>query len=292
MRKCGSEIIWYIVLVILAIIVGGLLISGEILLYLAPRMLPMVWFGFVVLVILSIHQFVRLGKCLGEARQNSMIQLNGLVFLIPIVLMLTAMPNESTSNNLPNRNVHMGSLAGQNSTANAAETDILVDVQDGTETQEKTEKNVKTISGDMGIEDAGPIDPADAEPCIYNREKVPFGASGDLFNQYLYKTTDELLGETITVYGFVYTEDTFPENVILVSRLCFYCCAADAYVIGFYVKVEDSTQYDADDWICVTGKVESITMDFYGEDYDFPILTDGTITDAEIPGTEEAYVYP
>ena len=283
MRRCGSEIAWYIVLIILSIILGGLLISGEILLYLAPRMLPMAWFGLVVLTILTVYQFIRVGKCLGDATRSAKIQLNGLVFLIPIVLMLTAMPNESTANSLPNRNLQMSGWTDPTSAATEGGESLV---------SEESEKNVKTATGDMGVEVAGPIDPADAEACIYTDKIVLFGQQGDLFNKYIYNTTDELLGDTITVYGFVYKEDSFPEDVILISRLCFYCCAADAYVIGFYVKVEDADAYSADEWVCVTGKVESITMDFYGDDFDFPLLTGGSITNCTIPDTEEAYIYP
>ncbi|MEX1307790.1 MAG: TIGR03943 family protein [Eubacteriales bacterium] len=306
MRKCGEELVWYVVLIVLSIIVGGLLISGEILLYLAPRMLPMVWFGLVVLVILTIYQFIRLGQCFGESGKGHAIHLKGLVFLIPIVLMLTAMPNEDTVNALPNRNVQMGTLVAQSSSATVEDTatketkkDTLANAQsepaqetDAQETEAEAEKNVKIATGDMGVQSDGPIDPADAIPCVYNEGKVPFGEGGDLFNEYIYNTTEELVGQTITVYGFVYTEETFPEDVILISRLCFWCCAADSYVIGFYVKVEDADAYSADDWICVTGVVESITMDFYGDDFDFPLLTDGTITYCDIPNTEEAYIYP
>ncbi len=275
MRKCASEILWYVVLIILTIIMGGLLITGEILLFLAPRMLPMAWMGFGVLVILSGYQFIRLGQCLGaEISGERRIQLNSLVFLIPIVLMLTAMPNANTSASLPNQNVQMVNLAEQ----------------DGAGILDSDAKTVKSGNRDSAITKA--IDPSTAEPCVFTATQVRYEKTNDRFDGYLDETTEQLLGRDIEIYGFVYRDDTYPKNIILVSRLCLYCCAADAYVIGFYVKVEDADAFESDEWIYVTGHVESITMEYYGEDSDFPILTGGTISGSTAPDMDDAYLYP
>jgi hypothetical protein len=49
MRKAVGEVLWLLVLGAVTVIMGWLLFSGDILLYLAPRMVPMVWFGAFVL---------------------------------------------------------------------------------------------------------------------------------------------------------------------------------------------------------------------------------------------------
>ncbi len=279
MYSRGSEILWYIVLMIFTIIMGVLLISGEILLYLAPRMLPMAWMGFGVLVILSGYQFIRMGKRLGaESGGGHEIQLQSLVFLIPIILMMTAMPNENTSAALPNHNAQAVSLAAQ---TNSGETGAG---------QSQTDKTVKNGSGISA--NNKPIDPSTAEPCVYTGNEVQYSESEDLFKEYLNQTTAELLGRDIKIYGFVFHDDSYPENVIMVSRLCLYCCAADSFVIGFYVKVEDADAFQSDDWVCVTGQVESITVEYYGEDGDFPIITSGTISGSTAPDMDKAYIYP
>ena len=48
------------------------------------------------------------------------------------------------------------------------------------------------------------------------------------FREYLHNTLEELVGKTVTVYGFVYSDDAFPENTVLVARMMITCCAADA----------------------------------------------------------------
>ena len=45
--------------------------------------------------------------------------------------------------------------------------------------------------------------------------------------------------DVITVFGYVYMNDTLPENTILVARQYVSCCMADASVIGYCVEVED-----------------------------------------------------
>jgi uncharacterized repeat protein (TIGR03943 family) len=188
------------------------------------------------------------------------------------------MPNESTSASLPNHSVQTVSLAGQTGTAGS------------NDVQSQTNKTVKT--GNSSLDKAKPIDPNAATPCVYTGTEVQYSASDDRFGEYLYQTTDELLGRDIKIYGFVYRDDSYPENVMMVSRLCLYCCAADAYVIGFYVKVEDADVFQSDDWVCVSGHVESITVEDYGEDSDFPIITHGTISGSSAPDMDSAYIYP
>ena len=46
MAKCGRKFLWLFILLALCAVLLTVLLSGDILLYLAPRMVPMVWFGF------------------------------------------------------------------------------------------------------------------------------------------------------------------------------------------------------------------------------------------------------
>ena len=309
MRKLGTEIMWLIVLLALVIAMGVLLINGDILLYLAPRMVPMVWFGFVVLAMLAAYQFFHLGQCLREVHHENRPRLNSLMFLIPVVLILTVMPNESTSGTLPGKNVQMLSLANEN-TSDADETSesasliaeqsdlpsdtqqIAQDSQTSTPIPEQTGEETEKETEDEAETTVETIEAADAAPCSFSDETVPFNASDDLFSSYIYDTVEELAGQTITLYGYVYTDDSFPENTIMVSRLYLYCCAADAYVVGFHVKIEDTADFEDNEWIRVTGTVQAVNLEYYGDYYDFPILTDGTIVRCEAPSAEEAYIYP
>ncbi len=305
MRKFGVEIMWLVVLLALVIAMGILLIGGDILFYLAPRMVPMVWFGLVVFAVLVIYQFLHLARCLRENRSDTKIRLYSLMFLVPIVLMLTVMPNENTSGTLPGKSVQMLSLTSESASEeeetgesalleteqNEPPTDAEPPAQNPqadavapTQTEEAAAKPIET-----SVE---AIEVADAAPCTFSDETVPFDVSDDLFSNYIYDAVEELAGKTITLYGFVYTDDSFPENIIMVSRLYFYCCAADAYIVGFHVKVEETADFEDNEWIRVTGTVQTVSLEYYGDYYNFPILTDGKIVSCEAPDAKAAYIYP
>ena len=309
MRKFGVEIIWLIVLLALVIAMGILLISGDILFYLAPRMVPMVWFGLVVFAVLVIYQFLHLVRCLRENRSDTKIRLNSLLFMVPIVLMLTVMPNENTSGTLPGKSVQTLSLTsesaseeeetGESALLETEQNEPMPDVepsmqysQTATSAPTQIEEAMEEATEEPAETSVEPIEVADAMPCTLGDETVSFNISDDLFSGYIYNTVEELNGQTITLYGFVYTDDSFPENTIMVSRLYLYCCAADAYVVGFHVKVEDTSEFEDAEWIRVTGKVQTVSLEYYGDYYNFPILTDGKIVSCEAPDAEDAYIYP
>lgn len=306
MRKYGVEIMWLIVLLALVIALGVLLISGDILFYLAPRMVPMVWFGFIVLATLLIYQLWHIGKCLSETHPVKKGRLGILMFLIPIILILTVAPNENTSGTLPNQNVKMINMASDISTSAAkisetvspsSPTISVSDTPDAIQSVEPSSTN--PLQEDDEAEEAQEqtdsvetIDVSSALPCVLEEGTTDFDASADLFSEYLYYSVEDMAGQTVTFYGFVYSDDSFPDNTILVSRLYISCCAADASIVGFHVKIQDAADFEDNEWICVTGTIQAFSMEYNGEYYDFPILTDGTITRCETPDTEEAYIYP
>lgn len=298
MRNRGAQILWLVILLALVNIMGVLLIGGDILLYLSPRMVPVVWFGFIVLTVLAIDHLWQI--LMGPSCHDRGIRLGSLVFLIPIVLILTVTPNDNTSAALPNQNVKLMSMTKND----ALETDedtvsaspLPSQSDEATAGASQSLAPSATSSTDETVkeetESVNTIDASDALPCVFEEGIAAFDASTDKFSDYLYDTPDELSGETVTLYGFVYTDESFPENTVLVSRLFISCCAADASIVGFHVKVENADDFKDDEWICVQGTAEVMKMEYDGVLYDFPILTDGTITRCEQPKAEEAYIYP
>jgi uncharacterized repeat protein (TIGR03943 family) len=93
-------------------------------------------------------------------------------------------------------------------------------------------------------------------------------------------------GKEATVTGFVYRDDRFATNEMMVSRFIVSCCAADAAPIGLIVRAENSADFADDAWIEVTGVFEPGRLD--GEAV--PILIADTITPVDVP--EQPYLYP
>lgn len=259
MRKLWTEVLWLLILLALIAVMGNLLFSGNVLLFLSPRMVPMVWFGFVVLIVLMVFHASRILKSLkNEHIHLHAARLGVFLFVVPVVLFATVMPNQSTSGTLPNKNVKM-----MNSTASASGTDTA---------------QAEPVNGYI--------------PCVVEDEMTFFDTSADYFSDYLCDAMDEMVGRVLTVYGFVHFDDACPENTIMVSRMLIYCCAADACVVGFFVQMDDTSELEDNEWIRVTGTVQSVNVLFYGNYYDYPIFTNGMIVHCKEPDVDDAYVYP
>jgi len=268
--------IWLLILLSLTAILGSALISGNILLYLAPRMVPMVWFGVIVLAGLCVYQCIEVIKCLHSAETAGKVLLGTLLFFVPVIFIITVTPNASTPGSLPNQNVRMVTLTAVSGTS-AAQADAGQIKESAS-----AEENTAAISSAS----------TDFLPCVLEEEHAFFNTSADVFMDYLSETVEALAGRTITVYGFVYFDDTFPENTVLVSRLMITCCAADAATVGFHVQIEEETDLALNEWIRVTGTIQIKKMLYYGSYYDFPVLTDGLILRCDAPDVEDAYIYP
>lgn len=304
MRKPVEGLIWFIVLLSFSIILGVLLIGGTIRLFLAPRMVPVVWFGFCIFCILSIYQATILVRDLRTHRGGAM-KLYTLVFVLPVFLIVTATPQASTPQMLPNPNIGFKTIGNQDNAqrpspepAAIPSPSLPASSPDPGDTPVPTEtpapENTKAPVEETPLPEETPTpekDIAEMPICVLTGDTIA-GKEAGPFEESLYTLPQDLFGQTIKLHGFVHKDDSFPPNTILVSRLMITCCTADAMVVGFHVRVEDADAFSNDEWIQVTGMAQRFAMEMYGEIYVLPILTGGTITRCEGPPEDEAYVYP
>lgn len=259
MAKCGGRVFWLAVLLALTVIMGAMLISGDVLLYLAPRMVPMVWFGFAVLAVLCVHQGAEIVLCLRGGAKVGKARFGTLLFLIPILFILTAPPDAAAPGALPNQTVRLQTSGSAGAAQPAAD---------------------------------APAATVDYPPCVLEDERAFFNPDADLFEDYLRETVEDLDGRTVTLYGFVYRDESFAPDVVLVSRQMITCCAADASIVGFHVQVDPEIDLQLNEWIRVTGTIKTKNILYYEAYHDFPVLTDGLILRCDAPGAQDAYVYP
>lgn len=97
---------------------------------------------------------------------------------------------------------------------------------------------------------------------------------------------DKFQGRKVSLYGFVYKEEGFAENQLVVSRFLVTHCVADASIIGFLSEFPDAATIEKDTWIKIEGVIET------GSYMDTPIplikVTNWEITEEpEVP-----YLYP
>ncbi|WP_307409577.1 TIGR03943 family putative permease subunit [Neobacillus ginsengisoli] len=69
-----------------------------------------------------------------------------------------------------------------------------------------------------------------------------------------------MIGKTVTAKGFVYREKNFIQNQIIVARFGITCCVADASVFGFMAK-GDVAALPKDKWVQVTGTIGQTQYD-------------------------------
>jgi len=128
-------------------------------------------------------------------------------------------------------------------------------------------------------------------PC----EVVPQGVISqdlDMFKECLYLRLEDLQGADVILQGFVLKDDTLPENVIIVARQIISCCAADAMPYGFSVLVENADDFEAGEWLSVSGMVEVVIMQNYGDYLPYPIITSGSVMRRQALPLDEQYIAP
>ncbi|MBD2845668.1 TIGR03943 family protein [Paenibacillus sp. IB182496] len=101
----------------------------------------------------------------------------------------------------------------------------------------------------------------------------------DLYRQHF-------VGKTVVVSGFVYREPAMPKDWLAVSRFAMNCCSADSLPYGIMLRADEAGSYDADSWIEVSGR---LGLDEYGGN-EIMILEATRI--APIAAPESPYVYP
>lgn len=71
--------------------------------------------------------------------------------------------------------------------------------------------------------------------------------------------TDQFVGKKIEVSGFVYHEKGFKDNQFVVARFGISCCAADASVYGLLSTLENASALKKDTWVHIKGIIQKTT---------------------------------
>ncbi|MBM6618962.1 TIGR03943 family putative permease subunit [Bacillus suaedaesalsae] len=110
-----------------------------------------------------------------------------------------------------------------------------------------------------------------------------------VYNAYyeeMHKDISKYEGRKIELNGFVYKEEGFTPEQLVISRFIITHCVADASIIGFLSEFPEASSLDVDTWIKAEGVIELTTYN----DMELPIIK---ITKWEkITEPEEPYIYP
>lgn len=97
---------------------------------------------------------------------------------------------------------------------------------------------------------------------------------------------ESFAGKTVEISGFVYREPNMDQNQFVVGRFAMDCCSADALPYGVLVEDVNAAKYENDSWIKVRGQINKTVYD--GNE----IMVFKPESIESIVAPESPYIYP
>lgn len=101
----------------------------------------------------------------------------------------------------------------------------------------------------------------------------------------LHKDLQTFIGKKIQLVGFVYKENDMDSKNFIIARFGITCCVADAYVYGIRSFSDQVQHLQEDNWVKVTGTISTIDLD----DWTFPFVEVDELETIEQP--DNPYIY-
>ncbi|WP_431800566.1 TIGR03943 family putative permease subunit [Halobacillus andaensis] len=293
MTKNTHYFIRSVILLGFGLFIIKLVISGDIQKFIAPRMMPYMYFALGVIAILALIQFFKSDteeetecNCGHNHDYSSSIFRSLLIyslFIIPIVSGMLFSDHVLGSSQAANKGFKY-ELRSASANSDAVRSQVKEPATDG-ETSENVHEQEE-------FDESAVLSTTDRYPNLYKElsSKESFTLNEDNFIgavSLLEESADDYVGKEITMTGFVFREDGFPEDRMVVGRFGISCCVADGGVYGILVQSneKDFNQYKDDTWVEITGTIKKIEHN----DWDLPMIEPTEINKIEIPN--EPYVY-
>lgn len=295
-----------------AVLVLYLISSGKYQNYVAPKMVPYLYFSAVVMTIWAFSGLFRLFR-----PQYKTHSAHCLVLAIPILLLLlphAPVSASDLSSGYLSGNAIAG-LSGQNAagfsnpkgSVNNPDPDIPSKTEDpgAVSTDGAANDTDDLLSGDIlpsadkqaGAQSDSQASGQDVVPKdIYGNDLVGLDVKNkkitvedDYFYPWIaeiYTNLDQYEGYQIAVTGFVFKDPgTMKSNEFSPARLMMSCCVADLMPVGFVCRYDNASGLEADSWVTVEGTI--FKGEYMGEAE--PQISVKKVSPAE---EVEGYVYP
>jgi putative membrane protein len=173
-----------------------------------------------------------------------------------------------------------------------------------TEQQQADKNNAATETQPEGgqedtIDENAPDPNLDNQPVMTNDEYTAYKKSlaksnsillnDDVYAAYyesMHEDLDSYVGKEIELKGFVYKEEGFNEDQLVISRFLISHCVADASIVGFLSQFQEASGLEADTWIKAKGTIEVA-------EYNGTMLPLLKVTEWElISEPDQPYIYP
>jgi putative membrane protein len=256
-----------IILIGFMLLLFKLLLTNNISLLIAPKMLRFIYFTVFVLLILGVLLIIRgtMGQkhsyhcdCDGEHSYPSSISKSLFLYLLFIIPITTGF--------LFSSNV-LGSSVAMNRTINLGASPADAQIKNGNnKTKSNSPSDNSKINSTSNVLNGQPEPLTQAE---YSKLKEKLAQTkhinitDDLYvpmMNIIQENLPNMIGKTVTTKGFVYREKDFMQNQIIVARFGITCCAADASVFGM-LSTGNVSALQKDNWVEVTGTIEETQYD-------------------------------
>lgn len=286
-----------IIYTILTVLIIWLLVSRRTLQYLHPRMVIFQILAAEFFVALTIYNWVTLLKNKENTTDHPVKWHTVLPFLFLFVIILMN-PSSLSTEAKQNKSLQLGSI--EQTVNSSSEEEMIV--------RELTPEEAETSS--LNKQSSGIDETKYAEVKVLNEDNVVGGSNNidssskgeqesipEIPTDFLgivsgmYDTPELFLGERVTLEGFVYRDEAFDEDSIVLGRLLITCCVADASIAGLYIEPENASDYVTDSWIRVEGTVVTGQKHIAETDTYMEIYTLENMTVEEIEPLDDPFLY-
>lgn len=299
-----------IILIGFSLLLIAFILTGAIRYYIAPSMMPFVYFATVVFLLLGVIQIIRstakgqeeelLCDCGTDHSMSGSTMTKVLIyaiFVVPIISGFVVPDKVLDSSVAANRGVQFST--GMNQSITSGDSTGPLEGESGTSRAELfledpdeyyrqlEEQNSNTAPEDFYTEEGFNS---------YYREMADEMLAEDRLvvtdENYLDVMTmlehhlPEFAGKEIELIGFVFRDKSFPNNQLAVARFGMTCCVADATVYATMIEADDLDELTNDMWVRVEGTLSQTEFD----DAQIPLIHVDQLKVIDEP--DSPYVFP
>ncbi|WP_226897660.1 TIGR03943 family putative permease subunit [Priestia megaterium] len=286
MKKIDRQFVLYIrgiLLIGFSLLMFKLILTGKIVQFIAPKMMPFILFSSGTFFLLGILQIWRSSvnkdltcECGHDHAEKGKIRTTFIysLFLLPIMTgflfsnhtldsSVAVKSGLTFSVTEPDTQKQTGSDKNIDATNSELEKDTN-DLLSGN--SEEAPKNVPTTHQNSIAAKVAPKGFYELlEKKLVKQTKISINDTDYIpVMNIIENNTEQFIGKKIEVNGFVYREKGFKDNQFVVARFGISCCAADASVYGLLSKLENASTLKNDSWVRIKGIIQKTT--YNGED--------------------------
>ncbi|MGO4888315.1 TIGR03943 family putative permease subunit [Anaerobacillus sp. MEB173] len=295
-----------------AMLLLGFILTGNIRYYIAPKMMPFIYFATAAFIILGIVQILR-STAKGQEEEESCdcgvdhrmsgsriskLLIYG-IFIAPILMGFMIPDKALDSSVATNRGVQLGSgmyakpaVPSTDSSQTPRADQFLENPDqylDGLENDNyDTDEDIEHFTIEDFYSEEGFNEYYDTLAKQLQKENRIVVTEENYLDvmTVLDIYIDQFIGKELQIVGFVYREPDFHDDQFVAARFSMTCCVADAAVYGTMIQTGEALNLEEDTWVKVTGTIDKMTYN----DFIIPYLHLRELQTVDEP--EYPYVFP